>query len=294
MISSMKTFDLVFVTTSSSVKLLESYFECILLNNNLKLLVVLVCQKGIEVLAPCSINTSIHIIKSKKQMSLSLARNYALEWLEENKIKFPFIMFPDDDSTFDQSFFYNFKSVVNEESNFLIDVKNHSDAGFFIKHHFQNGEFLDLKYWNKSCSVNMIINSDTMTYLKRFDENLGVGAKYGAGEDCDIFIRSVKGGFSFIFTNELYTMHPAATKIYCDLSLSMLIKRFNNYGRGVVYVLMKHDMNFEALKVCFRGFLGSLIFALKGKFKLSSAYFISFLGRIQLMISIMISRGKNN
>lgn len=283
-------FDLVFVTTSSNLTLLQQYLDSVNLNNSLNLLVLLVCQNGIEILPQSNEMTAIHIIKVNSQLSLSKARNLALEFLEIENVKYSFIMFPDDDSTFDLYFFKKFKSIVKDGANYLIDVKNQSETGYFIKHNFVNGELLSLNSWNKSCSVNMIINFSTLTKLGRFDEKLGVGAKYGAGEDCDFFIRAIRRNCIFTFTNELYNMHPAPTNTYKAMSLTSLVNRFKNYGRGVVFVLMKHSMYFDAIKICFRGGAGSVVNALKGNFKLSYAYFKSFLARIQILIFFMLRK----
>lgn len=287
-------YDLVFVTTSSDLDLLEQYFKSLNSNNSLNLLVVVVCQKGLELIPSCNNITHVHLIKINNKLSLSKARNYALEWLELEGIKYSYIMFPDDDSTFDMHFFNKFKMVVNEGLNFLIDVRNQLEPGYFIKHNFEDGQRLGLISWNKSCSVNMIINFSTVSKLRRFDEKLGVGAQYGAGEDSDFFIRAVRENCIFTFTNALYTIHPAALDTYRTMSLEILVKRFKNYGRGVVFVLMKHSMYLEAVKVCFRGVAGSIISALKGNFKLSYAYFRSFLARIQVVIFFILNKEKEN
>ncbi|UZJ65443.1 hypothetical protein OKW96_04400 [Sphingobacterium sp. KU25419] len=111
-------------------------------------------------------------------------------------------------------------------------------------------------------------------------------------ERITIFSFALLGNSIFHFTNELYNMHPAASLTYTAMSLETLVNRFNNYGRGVVFVLMKHSLYFEAIKICFRGAAGSIVNALKGNFKLSYVYFKSFLARIQMIIFLFANKVK--
>jgi hypothetical protein len=159
-------------------------------------------------------------------------------------------------------------------------------GGFFMRHKFKDGQVLNKSNWNKACSVNMVICYASLKRLKEFDENLGVGAKYGSGEDCDFFIRCQNEGFKFVFTNRLATFHPQPKKTYDNLPLNLLVKRFDNYGKGIIFLLIKHSMPVAALNACLRGFGGCFISLVRGDFRLSYAYFFSTINRFSLFIHL--------
>lgn len=283
------SFDLVFVTTGSCAELFEKYLQSISQNTSLKLLVVLIAQNGIKIDLAVRENTVVKLICSEKRIGLSVARNLGINWLTEVGIDFSYVMFPDDDSTFDKSFFERFKETLSLENNYLIDVKNLGESGLYIEHNFVNGAVVTSNDWNNACSVNMIICKSTFLSVGMFDERLGVGSLYGAGEDSDYFIRSCNVGASFNFTNQLYSFHPSSKNKYLGLSTKQLITRFNNYGKGVVFFLVKHSMHLDAAVVCFRGLGGVAISVLRGQFKLSLAYFYSFITRFSLLMSLLFS-----
>lgn len=89
-------------------------------------------------------------------------------------------------------------------------------------------------------SVNMIIQYDHFIEIGFFDERMGVGAKYGAGEDGDFFLRICERFGPFVFNQHLHTFHPASDTKFATISLKALIERYKKYGEGVVFLLCKH------------------------------------------------------
>ncbi|MFK1754362.1 hypothetical protein ACIXIY_09425 [Bacteroides fragilis] len=118
-------YDLVFVVTYIDQKHIGSLLKSIYdYNTVLSVLVVLVEQGGMIFDIEGYVNSNILIKKIRIQniISLSSARNCALNYLKKFQIQFGHIMFPDDDSIFDMEFFIKYKSVVENDKCYLIDV----------------------------------------------------------------------------------------------------------------------------------------------------------------------------
>jgi hypothetical protein len=286
-------FDLIFITTTQNnlnvSNLLDSIYN---FNNKLNINIILLLQNSIEINQEKFQNeyTTINVITTNKKYSLSKARNICIDYIIDNGIKSKYIMFPDDDTTFDSSFFMNFKSTVTQNS--LIDVYCTG-----TKHHYQDIKQLtdgsltsDYKY---AMSVNMIINYEHFIDIGKFDEDMGVGAKYGAGEDGDYFLRTCKKYGSFKVYHNLYNFHPAPDRKYEDLSLAKLIKRYKTYGEGVIYLLYKHNKPYQAIICIIYGLLGSIKSCLfEFNLKLSLARICGFWYRLKcyLYCSIKVPR----
>ena len=261
-------YDVVFITTFVDKAHIGTLISSISTSNNtLRVLVVVACQNGYDIPEQTSEYVDVRRIKIPNIVSLSKARNICLCYLKEHNLNYNYIMFPDDDSVFDESFFRNFTTYV--KGNTLIAVKATQDRQtYFIK--MPNKQFASQGDFHKAISVNMVIKGNIMNLVGGFDEQLGVGNYYGAGEDNDFFIRCNKIE-NFTFTNSIWNYHPLQ---YGQIkgSTSQLKKRYNSYGRGVVYMLMKHRMFRQAMFVIIRGYVGCIISIIKLNFKMAYVY----------------------
>jgi hypothetical protein len=276
---------LILACTGSSLDRVAHLLESISRNNHsVDVLVVAVLQKGLQldtVMFDTSF-TKIKCIHENNQVGLSLARNKALELIGRNNIGFDHIMFPDDDSTFDAVFFERYNQVVGTSQNYLIDVFCEGSSDLYVKNKFDNGAEVDVRNYHAAMSVNMIISRKLLEQVGLFNEELGVGAKYGSAEDSDYFIRCLKICGYFLYSKQLYNYHPSPKNKYSGLSLREIVKRFKNYGNGVVYVLTFHKLYGAAVKICARAIGGFILSFLRFRFKLGVAYLISFFFRISI------------
>lgn len=281
-------YNLVFIVTYQNDYNIYSLLDSLKQNCHIKLLVILVNQTDFQTRINSDSYTDFVQIETSK-LQLSVARNFAINHLLEKNINFNHIMFIDDDSSFNKLFFENYLSSVNINYNYIIDVFCLGTNKLYIKNSFLNKEEVILKDFRNVFSVNMIISKECFDNLKYFDPNLGVGTKYGSGEDLDYFIRAKNLDFYFQYNKDLYNFHPTANEKYENISLECLIKRFIKYGDGVIYVLCKHGLYFYAFLTCIRGLLGAVLFFFKFKIKLSISYFISFISRFTLMIRMLLN-----
>ena len=264
-------YDVIFVTTFVDDKHIYDLIHSVINSNDrLNVLLIILCQNGYTLDTKSSGFVNIRLICINEQVGLSAARNICLRYIRNNNIAYRYIMFPDDDSIFDKSFFSRFDKEVH--GNTLIAVKGTQDKStFFVK--MPNKSVASKNDFAKAISVNMIVESEIINQVGYFDERLGVGCYYGAGEDNDYFLRCSTIN-SFAFSNNLWNYHPLQ-KRNIDLSVSQLKSRYKSYGRGVVYMLLKHSMTYQAVKMIFRGYFGAIVFLARLNVKMSYVYFIA-------------------
>jgi GT2 family glycosyltransferase len=283
----MNSYDLVMITTFINDKHIYKLCESIVCNNesNLNLLVILV-EQSTSVSEKCiqknTNYTEIEIIKAGKNIGLSSARNLALHFIKQHNVSFNFVMFPDDDTTFDKDFFLNFKNVVEPDKNLLIPFYNEGTFIPYKKFNLKNKTPLSKNDFKYVGSPNIVIFNQVIYQDVMFDELLGVGSKFGSSEDVDFYFKSFDI-CPFIFTNQLYNFHPAKTDRYSTMSYNEIIKRFRAYSSGYIYVMLKYKKKFPLLNILLTTIGAALLNFFKGNWKMCRAYTAQFFIRMQLI-----------
>ena len=188
---------------------------------------VLVNQSDKEFISP-----DIDVINLNKTISLSKSRNLALDYcLDKGYLKTTdFIMFPDDDAFFCSHFWNSPELYIKKTSLFNIHDGH--------KKIFRNWTIGILTY-KSVMSSNMIISINDFNGF-RFDENLGVGTKYGSGEDIDLYWTIGEEKFDYI--KSIYLHHPLATSDDSNLNKNLIT--LEKYFLGHLAVCKKHNRIF--------------------------------------------------
>lgn len=225
---------------------------------------------------------TIKRIPLNNRESSSRSRNVGIEYVLKCNIIFDYLLFPDDDTTFDSSFFDLFESAIH--GNTIINVLCRGTNEPYSTYNIKDGALLTKKDVLFVGCVRLVLSKETFYKVGYFDEQLGIGAKYGAGEDGDYFLRALACD-KFYYTDKVYNFHPSPSLKYSRLGFGELISRFNNYGRGLVYMLCKHKLYKESCIVCLRAIAGGGIALVTGKLRLACAYWCSFFTRLSILIS---------
>ncbi|MGL2988117.1 hypothetical protein ACSVH5_11020 [Flavobacterium sp. RSSA_27] len=256
---------------------------------NIEVLLVVVSQE-------CEINyisknplLSMVFIQENK-MGLSKARNIALKYLLEYNISAEYIMFPDDDSSFDENFFLNFPTVLNTNKCYITPIYNEGSKDLYFGKQTPNNNIIIPSDHQLIGSPNQIILYDKLKTQIFFNEKLGVGALYGSSEDMDLFIKIFNQGEEFVFTNDIYSYHPKKVAAYKNTEFKKIIKRFESYSSGFAYVIFKYRLFSFIPEYLIRTFGAFIVFLLKFQFKLAFAYFFQFFIRIKILLTFLFNR----
>lgn len=226
------------------LELIESIKNSDYETNNLEIIIVDQNEKGFldkELSKFKNLNIK-HIHSDIK--GLSYNRNIGLSYASGD-----IICFPDDDCKF-------YENTLNEVSNILL----RSNIDFCMGQIYDRETKKDvIKKWSKKeFKVNRFnsyfINSSITMFIKKeyilnFDENLGVGARFGSCEDADLIYKILENKAKGIYTPKIELWHPEPN--YQEISL----KKVKNYASGFGYFVRK---NTDVIKVL-------LLFLLVGK-----------------------------
>ncbi len=141
-----------------------------------------------------------------REKGLSLARNVGIKYATGD-----IIAFPDDDCAYSEgilSFIVDFFKE-NEKFNFLT----------FRLRDKESGEDANLKWYDYNVEINYknifrtVISPSIFIKIKSrddvfFDENLGVGRKFGSGEETDMILELLHRGYKGMFLNDYIVYHP--------------------------------------------------------------------------------------
>jgi len=84
----------------------------------------------------------------------------------------------------------------------------------------------------RALGANMVVRRAAFDAAGGFDESLGEGGRFHAGEDTDLLVRVIRAGFEAVTEPSMAVCHWGARN-YADGSASRLLRRYN-HGEGLV------------------------------------------------------------
>jgi glycosyltransferase involved in cell wall biosynthesis len=146
----------------------------------------------------------IKYIRSEKR-GLSLNRNTGL-----NACTGDIISFPDDDCEYDERTLENVLLFFdsNPEYNFYTcNTKDKNSQNTILKSITKSGDISVFNVMRTGISFTIFVRADAIKQF-RFDEQLGVGARYGSGEESDLLLYLLKNNNKGLYNADAYIYHP--------------------------------------------------------------------------------------
>ncbi len=214
---------------------------------------------------------SISTLNHGDQLSLSAARNLGLDYAGQHQLQARHLMFPDDDSTFDRSFFEAYQKITTAGQAYLGRVVGEEDGRDYKKYPRQEQLRGKEELLAFVASVSLIIPLPVVKAVGHFDEKLGAGARWASSEDLDYYLRCCQHS-DFIYRRELRNFHPSRFGKYDNMDTQALKKRFASYTDGYLYVMFRHGLERRAALLPLRAIAGAVVSALRGSFRVVPIY----------------------
>jgi glycosyltransferase involved in cell wall biosynthesis len=143
-------------------------------------------------------------IRNNKK-GLSLSRNVGLD----NCIG-DIIAFPDDDCEYDKQTLENVLSFFNDNPEYAFytcNTKDKNSQNTILKSVTKSRDITIFNIMRTGISFTIFIRADAIKQF-RFDEQLGVGAEYGSGEESDLLLYLLKSNNKGRYNADTYIYHP--------------------------------------------------------------------------------------
>lgn len=175
----------------------------------------------------CNNYEKVKYIHSRNR-GLSLSRNIGI-----GKASGEYIVFPDDDAVLPSNFLENANNIIQKHP----DISLFSGIVLTIERKKPFSRYMDyvseeISYRNyaKFMSSTMVIHYRVFDKLKGFDEEMGVGARWGGSEETELLLRALGAGFRAYYTETLIAYHPEAN--YCAMAWGQVFQKGFSYGLG--------------------------------------------------------------
>lgn len=185
--------------------------------------------------------------------SLSKARNLGVSLANYNVIAFP-----DDDC------WYENDVIENVRNNFMQKPSCHGLVVSWVEQKIglntkTDVQQLSLNEWRNfkggnASSISLFLQKDVFNKVGCFDENLGVGKWFGAGEETDLVLRLLAAGSKVEYLETARVHHHFGQSFNTDFWAQAKSNRSRSRGTGALYA--KHKISSY---VIFRGFLAPII-----------------------------------
>ena len=249
-------------------------------NGEFKVNIILIHQyKKIENLPKFLTNIKV-LYKNIKEQNLSNAKNEGIK-LSTSKI----MTFIDDDVLISQDYFLSSWDFINKNNcDLMFGRINKINSDLPLSRNMKD-KSKKINYFNSSCclSSSMWINKKENKNLY-FDKNIGLGAKFGSGDETDFIFSSLNLKRNIFYNAKVSMYHPE--EFFGLNSSKDIYSKFFSYGMGQGALYKKHynKNKFLCTYLYFisliKSILGIFLYLLFFKLKNMIKYFALFYGKI--------------
>jgi len=207
-------------------------------------------------LQPLSRDVEVHALPVAERMSLSKARNAGLRFARENRLldRCDIVAFPDDDATYGRGLLARVEDCLSSGSEIVSGLYAPAPTEVDTRRFPRRPRRLTPQVVMRVASSNtLFLSAAVVRALGEFDERLGLGAAYGAGEDSDYALRALAAGFRGLYDPSIVVQHPYKPG------------RPAQYYGGNVAVLAKHAKRGGTRALLARRLATGLLLTLQGR-----------------------------
>lgn len=203
--------------------------------------------------------SSLHITHVKiTQRGLSHARNAGLSLIASDT---DIVTFADDDGWYPQQLvgdvieWFEGNPSYSGLSGCCLDEQGNESQVLWP----EKGNDIDwFRAWSEVTSISLFLQRQVVERVGKFDEALGVGAEtpWGAAEEVDYVLRTLKQGFTLRYEPTIVVHHPPAVLAFDARSW----RRARLYGGGMGRVIKKHRLpHWFFMRSLIRAFCGFML-----------------------------------
>ncbi len=214
---------------------------------------------------------------------LSLARNIGIR-----NASGEFLVFPDDDSVLPHNFLENANIVIQKLPDILIFsgiVLSLEKNRPFSRYMDFVSEEITYRNYSKFMSTTMVIHRQVFDKLNGFDEEMGVGARWGGSEETELLLRAFGAGYRAYYTKSLIAYHPELN--FSKLTWIQAMYKGYSYGlgRGALFRRLINSpkcgwMLWQWVLSLIKAIGGMLTACIQGDLKDSIRHYGAFWGRV--------------
>ncbi len=235
-----------------------------------------------RVLHLCNNYENIKYIHSSNR-GLSLARNIGIKISRGE-----YLVFLDDDAVLPYNFLENANNVVQEfpgMSIFSGIILTFEKNKPFSRYMNFISEEITYRNYSKFLSTTMVIRHQVFDKLNGFDEEMGVGARWGGSEETELLLRALEAGFRAYYTESLIAYHPELN--FSKMTWIQAIRKGYSYGlgRGALFKKLINSpkwwwMLWQWILSLLKAIGGMVMACIQGHWKDSIRHYGAFWGRI--------------
>lgn len=229
------------VATRNRVSEVNRFLRSLIAQNHQNFEVIIIDQNSDDCLVEIveSYRESLSIIHIQKaKPGASRARNQG-RLIAKGDI----IAYPDDDCVYPPDFLAKVANFFESDLTWdgltvrIMDLESDRDAFDYC---LQNSGKVDfITAWSLGIGPSMFFRAELARQVA-FDEEMGPGETWVAGEDTDYLLHCLDRGANIYYDFELFVRHP---RPYANYTVPQLARREFTYGRGFGYLLRKRNIS---------------------------------------------------